>query len=400
MHSDYGTGHASRGRTGIRIKAGLAVATLLLTGSAIGWSAATGPSANAAPAPGTTAVAEGATERTIGASGDSYAAIVDRVAPAVVTVRSERRIRTSARSPFMNDPRFREFFGDRFGAPDPGPRRQEGLGSGVVVRSDGYVLTNHHVVEGATSVEVELNDGRTFEAKVVGTDAPSDLAVLKIDGTNLAILSLGDSDAVRVGDIALAVGNPLGIGQTVTMGIVSAKGRATGLGDGSFEDFIQTDAPINRGNSGGALVSTSGELIGINSQILSPSGVNIGIGFAIPANMAKNVMTQLIDHGEVRRGMLGVIVHAITAETARELGLEEVRGALVDSVEPGGPAGQAGIQRGDVIVGINGSTVKDGNELRNTVSQLQPGTTTTVVVMREGRERRIDVRLAELRVTD
>ena len=166
-----------------------------------------------------------------------------------------------------------------------------------IVRPDGYILTNNHVVDGADQVKVELTDGRTFTAKVVGTDAPSDLAVLKIDGTNLQTLPLGDSDKVRVGDVVLAVGNPLGVGQTVTMGIVSAKGRATGVGDGSYEDFIQTDAPINQGNSGGALVNTQGELVGINSQILSPSGGNIGIGFAIPANMAQNVMTQLIEHG-------------------------------------------------------------------------------------------------------
>jgi Do/DeqQ family serine protease len=384
----------------MRVKAGLAAAALLLTGSIIGWSAATGFPADAAPAPGLTTVADGGEDRTLGASVDSYAAVVERVAPAVVTVRSERRIRTSVRSPFQNDPRFREFFGDRFGTPDPQPRRQEGLGSGVIVRSDGYLLTNHHVVDGATQVEVELNDGRTFEAQVVGSDAPSDLAVLKIDGTNLTTLPLGDSDAVRIGDIALAVGNPLGIGQTVTMGIVSAKGRATGLGDGGFEDFIQTDAPINRGNSGGALVSTRGELIGINSQILSPSGLNIGIGFAIPANMAKHVMTQLIEHGEVRRGMLGVTVQPVTSETARELGLKQIGGALVASVEAGSPAERAGLKKGDVIVGINGTDVKDGNELRNAVSQLLPGTNTTVVVVRDGREQRVDVRLAELRANN
>ncbi len=284
--------------------------------------------------------------------------------------------------------------------PQPPERRQGGLGSGVVVSPDGYVLTNHHVIDGARQVDVQLSDGRTFKAKVVGSDAPSDLAVLKIDGTNLTTLPLGDSDAVRIGDIALAVGNPLGIGQTVTMGIVSAKGRATGLGDGGFEDFIQTDAPINRGNSGGALVSTRGELIGINSQILSPSGLNIGIGFAIPANMAKHVMTQLIEHGEVRRGMLGVTVQPVTSETARELGLKQIGGALVASVEAGSPAERAGLKKGDVIVGINGTDVKDGNELRNAVSQLLPGTNTTVVVVRDGREQRVDVRLAELRANN
>jgi Do/DeqQ family serine protease len=281
--------------------------------------------------------------------------------------------------------------------PDPQPRREAGLGSGVIVRPDGYILTNHHVVDGATRVRVELTDGRTFTAKVVGSDAPSDLAVLKIDGSNLATLTLGDSNGVRVGDVALAVGNPLGVGQTVTMGIVSAKSRATGLGDGSFEDFIQTDAPINRGNSGGALVNTRGELIGINSQILSPSGGNIGIGFAIPANMASNVMAQLIEHGEVRRGMLGVTVQPVTSDIARSLGLEKVQGALVSSVQSGSPAEKAGLRRGDVIVAVNGTSTKDGNALRNEISQLLPGSRVKIDLLRNGTEETVEVTLAELR---
>ena len=204
------------------------------------------------------------------------------------------------------------------GAPE---RRAGGLGSGVIVRTDGYILTNHHVVDGAEQVDVELTDGRSFKAKVVGTDAPSDLAVLKIDGDEPAHAAARRLRRRAVGDVVLAVGNPLGVGQTVTMGIVSAKGRATGGPARSFEDFIQTDAPINQGNSGGALVNTDGELVGINSQILSPSGGNIGIGFSIPANMARNVMTQLIDQGEVRRGMLGVTIQGLTPELAESLGL-------------------------------------------------------------------------------
>jgi S1-C subfamily serine protease len=352
-----------------RVKAGLAAGALLLTGSLIGWSAAAGGAASAAPAPGvpaTATVAEGAASRTIGGAVDSYASIVEKVSPAVVTIRSERkvsRINAQGANPFGNDNPFRDFFGDRFGTPDPTPRREAGLGSGVIVRPDGYILTNHHVVDGATIVKVDMNDGRTLDAKVIGSDAARDLAVVKVDGSNLATLTLADSNTVRVGDIALAIGNPLGVGQTVTMGIVGAKGRATGLGDGSFEDFIQTDAPINRGNSGGALVSTRGELIGINSQILSPSGGNIGIGFAIPSNMAKNVMAQLIDHGQVHRGMLGV----------------------------------TGIRRGDVIVAVNGSAMKDGNSLRNEISQLMPGSSVKLTFLRNGKEDTVDVKLAELK---
>ena len=203
---------------------------------------------------------------------------------------------------------------------------------------------------------------------------------------------------MRVGDVVLAVGNPLGVGQTVTMGIVSAKGRATGS-DGSFEDFIQTDAPINQGNSGGALVSTGGQLIGINSQILTPSGGNIGIGFAIPANMAKNVMTQLIEHGEVRRGMIGVTIQPVTSDIARSLGLSEVRGALVNSVQPGSPADKAGVRRGDVITAVNGDAIKNGNSLRNEVSQVLPGTAARLTVVRDGKEHNLNVTVAELRAS-
>jgi len=227
-------------------------------------------------------------------------------------VRSERRVKVSSQQmPFMDDPMLRELFGDRLprggqGQQQPRTEREEGLGSGVIVSPDGYILTNHHVVEGAQQITVELTDRRVFNARLIGSDQPSDLAVLKIDASSLPVLALGDSDQAQVGDVVLAVGNPLGIGQTVTSGIISAKGRTTGLGDGSFEDFIQTDAAINRGNSGGALVNTRGELVGINSQILSPSGGSIGIGFAIPANMARDVMGQLVNQGRVHRGMIGV----------------------------------------------------------------------------------------------
>jgi Do/DeqQ family serine protease len=251
------------------------------------------------------------------------------------------------------------------------------------------------VIDGAEDIRVDLIDGRTFNAKLLGSDAPSDLALLKVEAGGLPMLALGNSDGVRVGDVVLAIGNPLGIGQTVTMGIISAKGRSTGLSDGTFEDFLQTDAPINQGNSGGALVNTNAELIGINSQILSTSGGNIGIGFAIPANMARTVMDQLASSGKVRRGILGVVIQGVTSDIAASLGLKDAHGALVSSVAAGSPAARGGIERGDVIVAINGQPVSDSNYLRNQIAQSKPGSEVALTIIRSGKELQKKVTLDE-----
>lgn len=336
------------------------------------------------------------------AAQNSYADVITRVAPAVITVRAEKRVRAPQQFPFFDDPFFRDFFGDRQQGRGQQPQQQQpreslerALGSGVIVSPDGYILTNYHVVDGAENIKVDLNDNRTLDAKVIGTDQPSDLAVLKVEASSLPVLPLGDSDRVRVGDVALAIGNPLGVGQTVTMGIISAKGRTTGLSNGSFEDFIQTDAPINQGNSGGALINTTGELIGINSQILSRTGGNVGIGFAIPSNMAKNVMDQLLKTGKVRRGQLGIGVQRVSSDIAASLGLSDTRGVIVSSVTQGSAAERAGIKRGDVITAIDGTAVTDTNSFRNRVASTQPGTQVTLTVERDNREQQVRATLGE-----
>ena len=334
----------------------------------------------------------------------SYADVVEKTSPAVVRIEAESRS-TRGRdqqqpqtNPFGDNDFFRQFPTPR---QNPQPRLERGLGSGVIVSADGTILTNAHVIDDADKITVILSDNKTFQAKLVGADKPSDLAVLKIEAQNMPFLNLGNSDTVRVGDIVLAIGNPLGIGQTVTAGIISAKGRRTGLSDGSFEDFLQTDAPINRGNSGGALVNLSGELIGINSQILSggPSGGNIGIGFSIPSNMAKSVMDQLLRDGRVRRGMLGIGIQNLNEDTAQALGLKDTSGVLVSDVRKGSAAEKAGFKRTDVITAINGEKIEDSNVLRNKVAGTLPGSEIRVTVLRDGSPQELTATLDEFEVS-
>ncbi|HJZ75134.1 MAG TPA: DegQ family serine endoprotease [Vicinamibacterales bacterium] len=377
-----------------RTSVAVVAAGLLVAGAA--WHSVT---ADQAAAPKAAATVTTPIAHAIAGGRDSYADVVSVAAPAVVTIRTSGKASVSPTQFDGQEPDdlFRRFFGEQFGRGQRMPRSQRtrALGSGVIVTTDGYILTNNHVVENADDIKVDLSDDRTLTAKLIGTDKPSDLALLKVNASDLHPIALGNSDAVRVGDVVLALGNPLGVGQTVTMGIISAKGRSTGVGDGGYEDFLQTDAPINHGNSGGALVNTKGELVGINSQILSSNDGNIGIGFSIPVNMAKNVMEQLRTTGKVTRSQLGVTVQTVTSDLADSLGLKQAHGAIVSNVAPGSAAERAGIKRGDVIESFNGQAVHDTNTLRNRVAAAGPGTTAELVIVRDGSEKKLNVKLDE-----
>ena len=311
----------------------------------------------------------------------SYADAVAAAQPAVVNIFTKKRI-VERRQPFSNDPMFRYFFGDKFGAPRE--RTETSLGSGVIISPQGYLLTNNHVIADADEIEVALADGRTTRAKIVGTDPETDIAVLHITLKKIPVVTLGRSDQLRVGDVVLAIGNPFGVGQTVTSGIVSATGRNM-LGINTFENFIQTDAAINPGNSGGALINARGELVAINTAIFSKSGGSQGIGFAIPISLASDVMTQIIKHGKVVRGWLGIQIQEITPELAEGFGLTSLNGGIISNLVKGGPADKAGLDRGDVITHINGKEMHNVRELLTVVSQTSPGDVVVVKGMRKGK---------------
>lgn len=339
-----------------------------------------------------------------GPSRTGFAPVVKKVLPAVVSVVSTKVSKGPAEleGGGSDDPLFRQFFGEpnRQNSPGEAPEQHEqGLGSGVILTADGYILTNNHVVDSATGIRVTLADKREFKAKVIGADPKADIAVLKIDAAGLPFVTVGDSSKIQVGDYALAIGNPFGVGQTVTMGIVSATGRSH-LGIEEYEDFIQTDAPINPGNSGGALVNDRGELIGINTAIIAHgSSGNQGIGFAVPVNMARNVMDQLVKTGKVTRAYLGIVPQDVTPAIAKAFGQKEAGGALVGDVSANSPAQKSGLEKGDIILDVDGKPVADSNALRMTISMMQPGTNVNLHVARNGSPLDVPVQLEELPAT-
>jgi serine protease DegS len=329
---------------------------------------------------------------TVLASGPvSYADAVGIAAPAVVNIHSRKTVIQS--SPLFDDPFFRRFFGEQFGL-GPQQREETSLGSGVIVSAQGYILTNNHVIEGADAIRVGLRDGRSAEAAIVGTDAEADLAVLKVELDDLPTITLGDSDTLRVGDVVMAIGNPFGVGQTVTMGIISATGRSE-LGISTFENFIQTDAAINPGNSGGALITARGELIGINTAIFSRSGGSQGIGFAIPTSLARVSMAQIVEKGYVSRGWLGVEIQELTPQLAESFGIKGEKGIIIAGVLRNGPADKAGLQPGDIVTRLNGNPVENARSALNTIAATLPGKPLEIVALRNGKSLELKATVAE-----
>jgi len=333
-----------------------------------------------------------------GAAPNGFPAVARATMPGVVNISTSRTVKqTGAQmSPFMNDPFFQHFFGEDFGRQFrvPRERREASLGSGVIVSPDGYIVTNAHVVEKADEIKVMLSDKREFTGKIVGVDTKTDVAVIKISGKDLPTLNWGDSDKIEVGEYVLAIGNPFGLNSTVTLGIVSAVGRAN-MGIEDYENFIQTDAAINPGNSGGALVNSRGELIGINTAIFSRTGGYMGIGFAIPSNMAKGVMDSLIQHGKVVRGYLGVTIQDVNDKIAKQFKLKENKGALVSDVVSGSPADKGGVKSGDVILKFDGAAIENSTALRHRVAGTAVDKTVPVEVMRDGKPVTLNIRIAE-----
>ncbi|HWF37360.1 MAG TPA: DegQ family serine endoprotease [Candidatus Acidoferrales bacterium] len=333
----------------------------------------------------------------LGSMENGFASVLKPVLPAVVNISTSKVVKNKPDEGMFNDPFFRQFFGNQFGNQmQPRSEREHSLGSGVIVTSDGTIITNNHVIDGATDIQVYLSDNRQFAAKLIGTDPKTDVAVIKINATGLPTLPIGDSSKMQVGDVVLAIGDPFGIGKTATAGIVSATGRG-GLGIENYEDFIQTDASINPGNSGGALINLHGSLIGINTAILSgQGGGNQGIGFAIPINLARNVMNQLVEHGKVTRGYLGVHIQDVTPALAKQFGLNQGGGVLIGDVSPDTPAAKAGLKSGDVITELNGQPVEAANQLQVQIAEMAPGSTVKMKVWRDGKSQDMNVTLGEL----
>jgi serine protease DegQ len=319
-------------------------------------------------------------------SASTFAEAAAKSRPSVVNIFTSKQVR-APRSPFMDDPVFRRFFGERFQMNNR-PQRVSNLGSGVIVSEDGFILTNHHVIEAADEIQVALPGGKILEAEVVGTDPETDLAVLRVKQKGLPAVTFAKAETLRVGDVVLAIGNPFGVGQTVTMGIVSALGRSH-LGINTFENYIQTDAAINPGNSGGALVDAAGNLVGVNTAIFSRSGGNLGIGFAIPVSIVHQVMEQIIAHGAVTRGWVGIEVREITPEIAESFNLRTTEGALIAGVLSGGPADRAGIRPGDILVAVGGKPVRDSSSLLNLIAALPPGKVAQLNLIRDKTEMRL-----------